>query len=127
MCDQLNQTITTVCPNPTLAGRLEDSIRFANEPSFKNRIEMLIGRIKKEHSEALLGDVTVFNQTLRQTRNFFTHLGTKKGSKVLTGFKELFLFNQKLHALLRFLMLLGIGFPEDLVFEHVLYQSRKWR
>jgi len=40
--------------------------------------------------------------------------------------KELFLFNQKLHAFLRLLTLVYVGFPEDVVFEPVRYQSKKW-
>jgi hypothetical protein len=64
---------------------------------------------------------------LRQTRNYFTHLGIKKQSRVLTKAAELFLFNQKLHAFLRLLMLLYLGFPERDILEPVLYQSRKWR
>ena len=44
----------------------------------------------------------------------------------MTEAAELFLFNQKLHAFLRLLMLLYLGFPEEDIFEPVLYQSRKW-
>jgi len=126
ICDVLVPTIAAVCNNHALAERLEDAIRFANEPSFKKRIESLITRIRPDHAELLLGDPIEFEQTLRQTRNFFTHLGIKRQSKVITTGGDLFLFNQKLHAFLRLLMLLNVGFPEELVFGSVRYQSRKW-
>jgi hypothetical protein len=124
---KVQQTIRAVCENSALAARLEDSIQYANEPSFRNRIESLIAQLRQDHAQSLLGDPVEFEQTLRQTRNFFTHQGIRKQSKVLTGAKELFLFNQKLHALLRLLMLLHVGLPEDLVFEPVRYQSRQYR
>jgi hypothetical protein len=87
----------------------------------------LISRIRTDHAETLLGEVSLFERTLRQTRNFLTHPGIKRQAEVLTGTKELFLFNQKLHAFLRLLVLLNLGVSEDVAFEPVLYQSRKWK
>jgi hypothetical protein len=120
-------SIRSVCPSPALADRLCDAIRYANEPSFKNRIESLLNRITAQHARELLGDPQLFEETLRRTRNFLTHVGIRKQNGVLVGTKEIFLFNQKLHALLRLLMLQYLGFPEDLVFGPVKYQSRKWK
>lgn len=40
--------------------------------------------------------------------------------------KEIFLFNQKLHVLLRFLLLKSIGFPEEGIFDQIFQQSRRW-
>ncbi len=119
--------ILTTCGESALATRLIESIRHANEPSFRNRVESLIRGLPPEHVEALLGDPEEFERRLRQTRNFFTHPGTKKGSRVLTGVKEIFLFNQRLHAFLRLLMLTSVGFREADVFRLVHYQSRRWR
>ena len=65
--------------------------------------------------------------TLRQTRNDFTHPGINKKSKVLASPKDIFLFNQKLHALLRLLLLVHIGLPANLVFEQVFRQATKWQ
>jgi hypothetical protein len=45
---------------------------------------------------------------------------------VLTEATDLFLFNQKLHAFLRLLVLLRIGFEEGEVREPVQYQSGRW-
>ncbi len=106
--------------------RLLDAIRYCNEPSFRHRIESLVSRISQTTAQKLLGDTALFEQTLRHTRNYFTHPGIKKQSRVLTEAADLFLFNQKLHAFLRLLMLLHLGFPEEDVCEPVQYQSRRW-
>jgi hypothetical protein len=123
----LLQSIRSVCKNSALADRISDAIRYANEPSFKNRIESLIARISPEHARILLGDARKFEQALRTTRNFFTHPGIPKKTGVLASPKDIFLFNQKLHAFLRMLMLLYVGFPEDAIFEALRHQSNKGR
>lgn len=122
----LCELISKECGQSPISKRLVDSIRHANEPSFQNRIESVLSRITKDRAVRLLGDLTVFEQTLRQTRNHFTHPGISKKAKVLTGSKELFLFNQKLHSLLRLLMLIRLGFSEESVFEPIYRQSRQW-
>jgi Apea-like HEPN len=104
LCD----LISKACTSSPIAKRFLDSIRHANEPAFQDRIESLLSRVTANHSIKLLGDLTVFAQTLKQTRNHFTHPGISTKSKVLTGAKELFLFNQRLHALLRLLMLIRL-------------------
>jgi ApeA N-terminal domain 1 len=120
--EEIFKKITSLFTKKATRGRS----RYANEPVFKNRIESLLARLSPQHVAELLGDPIVFEQTLRQTRNFYTHPGIKRGSHVLANAKALSLFNQKLHALLRILMLISVGFAEDAVFEFVLYQSRKW-
>jgi hypothetical protein len=127
ICAALEQSIRTICNDPSLAGRLEDAIRYANEPSFRNRIDSLLSRVRTDHAETLLGDLPVFERTLRQTRNFLTHPGIRRQPEVLTDTKQLFLFNQKLHAFLRLLLLLNLGVSEVVAFEPVRYQSQKWK
>src|SRR5262249_5386761 len=58
--------ISKECGASPLARRFLDSIRHANEPNLKTRTESLLSRITAEHAVKLLGDVTVFEQTLRQ-------------------------------------------------------------
>jgi hypothetical protein len=118
--------ISKECGSSPIARRFLDSIRHANEPDLKTRIESLLSRITSEHAVKLLGDVTVFEQTLRQTRNHFTHAGIRRKSRVITRASELFIFNQRLHALLRLLMLMRVGFSEEKVFEPIYRQSRQW-
>src|SRR5438876_10299668 len=76
-------------------------------------------------SEKLIGDPVVFERTLRQTRNHFTHPGIRKRGNVLSDSKEIF-FNRKVHVLLRLLMLKSIGFSEEGVFDQIFQQSRMW-
>lgn len=123
---QLCKLISDTCGTSAIGARLLDSIRHANEPSFQIRVQSLLSRINPERATKLLSDLAVFEQSLRQTRNHFTHPGIRKKSKVIIKAKELFLFNQRLHALLRLLMLLHLGFSEEKVFEPIYQQSRQW-
>jgi len=127
ICSALTQSIKAICNDSVLAERLEDAIRYANEPSFRNRMNSLISRIRADRAEVLLGDLALFERTLRQTRNFFTHPGIRRQAEVLTGTKEIFLFSQKLHAFLRLLLLLSLGISEDAAFEPVRYQAFRWK
>ena len=113
----------------SLAQALESFHRVstATDMSFAARTKALLGSISYQHQKALIGDdVEQFVVTVRDTRNYFTHVGDKKKPTVVTAMSDLFLLSQKLHALLRLLMLIHIGLPEDQVFEPVLHQSKKW-
>ena len=112
--------------NSAIADRCKEAINFANDPTFKTRIHSLLAGIDPERLRKLLGDPVVFEQTLKQTRNYLTHPGTEKKGKVLTDSKELFLFNQKLHVLLRLLMLKTMGFAEEAIFDQMFQQSRRY-
>ncbi len=118
--------IFQICGDSPLASRLLDGVRYANEPTFHTRIESLLSRVNREALIKLIGDPTVFERTLRQTRNHFTHAGIPKKKDVLTDGKQLFLFNQKLHVLLRLLMLKSIGFSDDSVFDQMFQQSHRY-
>lgn len=122
----LCQFISKTCGESPLANRLLDGIRHANEPTFQTRVQALLAQIDQERLKKLVGDSAEFERTLRQTRNQFTHPGIHKRANVLTDAKEIFLFNQKLHVLLRLLLLKSIGFPEESVFEQIFQQSRRW-
>jgi hypothetical protein len=124
--DELQPAIARFCENNELANRLNDSIQHANEPSFKVRIQRLLARLPQDNRKNLVGDEIEFEKTLRHTRNHFTHPGIEKKSKVLTSPKDIFLLNQKLHALLRLLILMHIGLPADQVFKPVFQQAIKW-
>ena len=122
----LQNTIVALCGDSDIATRLHETIRQANEPNFKERMTKLFSRINEQNLKRLLVDVNEFEQTLRQTRNFFTHPGIKKKSKVLTNPRDMFLFNQKLHAFLRLLVLIHLGFPEQPAVEVAVQQSSRW-
>jgi len=112
--------------NFPIAARCLEAITFANDPTFKSRIESLLTRIDAEYLRKLIGDSVVFERTLRQTRNYLTHPGTRKKGNVLTDAKQIFLFNQKLHVLLRFLILRVMGFSEEAIFEQLFQQARRY-
>ena len=61
----LLKIIDSSCINPSLARRLADAVRYANEPSFKNRIESLLARLPVRHVNDLLDDPIKFEKTLR--------------------------------------------------------------
>jgi hypothetical protein len=86
-----------------------------------------MAKLSESARKRILRDPEEFERTLRQTRNFFTHPGTKKKGKVLDGAKEIFLFNQRMHAMLRLLILLHVGFSEGQVLDPVFQQLNKWR
>lgn len=109
-----------------IAERCEEAIKFANEPTSQARIQSLLASIDPERLKKLIGDPVAFEQTLRQTRNYLTHPGIKKKGRVLTDTKDMFLFNQKLHVLLRLLMLKTMGFSEEAVFEQMFQQARRY-
>jgi hypothetical protein len=121
----LCKCILQLCGDSPLATRLLDGIRYANEPTFQIRMQSLLGRINQVSLTKLIGDPVVFERKLRQTRNYFTHAGIRRRKDVLTDGKEIFLFNQKLHVLLRFLMLKRIGFSDEVVFDQMFQQSRR--
>jgi hypothetical protein len=118
--------ISQIGGDSPLASRLIDGVRYANEPTFHTRMQSLLARINPETLPKLIGDPIVFEQTLRQTRNHFAHAGIRKKRYVLTDGKEIYLFNQKLHVLLRLLMLKNIGFSDEAVFDQMFQQSRRW-
>src|SRR5205085_8696935 len=97
-----------------------------NDKSFRVRIEELLGRVSHEMLKMLLGDAELFESTLRQTRNYFTHVGLPEKKHVLTDAGQIFLFNQKLHALLRLLLLIQIGFSESEVSGPIHAQANLW-
>jgi hypothetical protein len=62
---------------------------------------------------------------LNQTRQPL-HQSTLQKKDVITDGKQPFFFNQKLHVLLRLLMLKSIGFSDDAVFDQMFQQSRRY-
>lgn len=108
-----------------LRQRFEECLAHAGEPNFRQRLEALLGRLPGS-AQWLVGD-SEFEQKVRQTRNHFTHLGIDGGAKAVTGVRELFLLSQRMHALLRALVLLYIGVPEDAFRHAVAAQAGRWR
>jgi hypothetical protein len=112
--------------NSAIGNRCKNALNFLNEPTFQGRIQSLLAGIDPGRLKTLVGDPVIFEQTLKQTRNYMTHPGIEKKGKVLADSKELFLFNQRLHVLLRLLMLKTLGFSEEAIFDQMFQQSRRY-
>ena len=123
---ELHTALSNVWQSGEFVKRCVVNLKHANEPNFAERIESILNMFTPGFCLRLVGDRELFSEQLRQTRNYYTHLGTKEGRSVLRGGKGLFLFNRKLHAVLRCVMLLDLGFPEEIVREPILYERNKW-
>jgi len=73
-------------------------------------------------------DLDAFAASVMDTRNFFTHAGGESDEKKepLRG-GELFVLSQKMHALLRGVFLLHLGFPEPQFKDLIVREATKWR
>jgi ApeA N-terminal domain 1 len=117
----------------TLAQALEGfgRIRFAparpRQAKFADLISKSYDLLSPDFALKLLGEKKEFVLRLLNTRDFYTHLGGKSGKWVLTDGGDLFLFIQRLHAFLRCVMLLGLGFTEDELRDAITYQAFKWK
>ena len=114
-----------------LAQALEGFARLRFETKSKkfkldDGIEQTYDLLSKDFALALLGERSQFVSQFLQTRNYFTHPAIRKGSAVIEG-TRLFLFNQRLHALLRGVMLLDAGLPEPILREPLRYQGTRWK
>ncbi len=101
-------------------------IHYDPDLNFIKVLGKVYDSLSKDFAGALLGERKRFISTAVQTRNFFTHLGGKKGGDVLDSAINLFLFNQKLHAALRAVLLLDVGLGEAVIRDPVSRQATKW-
>jgi hypothetical protein len=95
--------------------------------SFAKLVEKAYDLLSTDLSLKLLGERSRFVRQVVDTRNYYTHLGTNAGNAVVDENKDLFLFNQKLHAFLRGLMLIDLGVLETEIREPILYQAFRWQ
>jgi hypothetical protein len=113
-----------------LASRLCNAMSFANEPSFASRLEELCGRLSVSVLNEMGIEVAIFTRQVVATRNFYTHAGSKISSRrkvpPLTG-PAVFYLNQKLRALLRAVLLLHLGLPEQQITTLATREATRWR
>lgn len=110
-----------------IAKRCNDALNFANEASYGYRLGQTYDLLSPEFAEKLLGERGSFIKKVVRTRNYFTHLGSRKQTSVVDGGSDLFLLNQQLHAFLRSVMLIDLGIPENELREPILYQGKRWK
>jgi hypothetical protein len=108
-------------------GRIRFFSGRGKSPSFEKLIEQTYDLLSAAFAVELLGDRDEFTTKLLQTRNYYTHLGSRRGRSATKTPKELFLFNHRLHAFLRCVMLIDLGVGEDYLKEPILYQANRWR
>jgi hypothetical protein len=118
----------------SLAQALEGFARlqFETDPkskklTFADGIRQTYDLLSPNFAGKLLGDKSTFTSQVLQTRNYFTHLGSRKGASVVDGGKDLFLLNQRIHAFLRCVMLIDIGVSEQVLREPILHHSTRWK
>jgi hypothetical protein len=100
--------------------------RFPGKVNFQTRIRKTYNLIPAQFAQAVFGEVDSFERQIVKTRNFYTHLGTSETTDVIEGGKTMFLFNQRLHAFLRCVMLVDLAFQESSWQEAIKYQSTRW-
>lgn len=123
----LKQTVKQIWGQSEISTRSMEALSHANESSYAQRLHNLYDMLSAEFAAELLGEREEFTRRVVQTRNYFTHLGIRKGQSVISDEKPLFLLNQRLHALIRCVMLLDLGLSEDEIRKQIMYQAQRWR
>ncbi len=123
---EVEALVEEICGNTMIRKRICESIGHANEITYAMRIKNTIGLLSEEFATQLIEDREAFTRNIVETRNFFTHLGIRKSKNVITDTKDLFMLNQKLHSVLRCVLLLDLGFPENALHAPILYQASRW-
>jgi ApeA N-terminal domain 1 len=124
---KLKEALVGLWGDSEITKRCSDVLNSANEASYGQRIGQTYDLLSKEFATDLLGERSEFVQKIVQTRNYFTHLGIRKGTAVVDDGNELFFLNQRLHAFLRCVMLMELGISEDALKEPISYQATKWK
>lgn len=104
------------------------SLNFANEPTLKVRIKELIDGLAEETRSLFSVDSEAFVRGVVDTRNHLVHY-SGRSKAVLTG-KSLHWATVKLQTLMKVLLLLKVGVPEDALLQmfsrnHLLAQERR--
>jgi hypothetical protein len=103
------------------------NLSYANDATYAQRIRDTVGLLSPGLIVRLRGHADAFIQKIVHTRNYFTHLGVEKGSAVVEEPKQSFLLNQRIHALLRCVILIDLGLSEEDIELPILHQAKKLR
>ena len=112
----------------SLAQALEGFNRIQGGPSkkFVKRVEETYDQLSPDFALKVVGERSDFAAKVVATRDYFTHLGLPETKNVVRRSTPLFLLNQRLHALLRCVMLLQHSISEDELRDAILYQATRW-
>ncbi len=113
-----------------LASRLCSAMAHANDPTFAARLTDLCSRLSDIALHNMGIEPASFIPQVVATRNYYTHAGNKISSHwralPLSGV-PIFFLNQKLRALLRGVLLLHIGLPEQQITALITREATRWR
>lgn len=124
---KLKEVLVGIWKDSEITKRCSDALSTANESSYGHRIGQTYDLLSNEFALNLLGERSEFVQKIVQTRNYFTHLGIRKGTAVVDDGNDLFFLNQRLHAFLRCVMLIELGISEAALKEPISYQASRWK
>lgn len=108
-------------------GRIRFGAGRGRPGKFKTLIEQTYDLLSLDFAKNLIGERSLFVKKIIQTRDYYTHLGNPKGTSATKTPKELFLFNKRIHAFLRCVMLIDLGVSEEYLKEPILYLANRWR
>jgi hypothetical protein len=108
-------------------GRIRFVFGERGKTPFGDLVERTYDLISPEFAERLLGERSAFRRKVVQTRNFYTLLGRPRGTEATKDNMELLLLNNTIQALLRCVILIDLGVPEDCLRDPILYQATRWQ
>jgi hypothetical protein len=115
--------------DPFFAERVCTLVSHANDPTFASRLTELCGRISSLTLQKMKIEPAEFVANVVTTRNFYTHAGGRpeeRRKKKLVNGTELFLLNQKMRSLLRGVLLLRLGIPEEQISAALVREATRW-
>ena len=97
---------------PEYSGWLKENLSFSNEKKLQTRLDEII----QKHPSTLGNNepefIANFTQTLRHTRNYYTHYGAP-GKQVLLNSRQLAVFSSELKLVLDVIIMGEMGFDDD--------------
>lgn len=109
--DKIKAAIPDSAPTELIVS-ITNSLGYANGRSLKPKLLMMLAKLKSDTLRLFCVDEQAFVSGVVNTRNHFTHYSTKSGKKILQGV-ELHWAIRKLSVMLRVLLLLDAGVPEE--------------
>ena len=106
-----------------LTNSIKNSLRWANGRSLRDKLLSLLSELREETCTLFAVDKERFIAGVVSTRNHYTHYSTKAGRKILQG-RELHWGIQKLAVMIRVLLLVRAGIPEQDLQSEIRANSR---
>lgn len=110
---RIKEVIPTDAPKELLDS-ITNSLGHANGRTLRRKLLKMLERLQDETCRLFCVDRSAFVTGVVDTRNHFTHYSTERGKKILQGV-ELHWAIRKLSVMLRVLLLLDAGIPEEIL------------